>query len=181
MACTEDEATQWIIKVTGEHVDDLFMDIKDGVLLCKLVNTFQPRLARYKQSKMPFVQMENIASFLDAISRVGVDDRERFVTVDLYENKNPKQVLLTIMALSRLVYSRGLTNVEPIGPKLATPNLSPTPIPPRHTVGVSSKYNSPNVPRPNKYGYVTSTNNSPGLLSSRREIVTPPPPGLKRY
>jgi transgelin len=58
---------------------------------------------RYKESNMPFVQMENIAQFLRAceIQPLGLPSHDRFLTVDLYDSKDPAQVIQCIAAFSR--------------------------------------------------------------------------------
>jgi transgelin len=58
---------------------------------------------RYKQSNMPFVQMENIAQFLAACEKppLNLPSHDRFLTVDLYDSKDPAQVLQCIAAFSR--------------------------------------------------------------------------------
>jgi hypothetical protein len=55
---------------------------------------------------MPFVQMENISHFLDFVSRppVSLPPHDRFLTVDLYEKKDPAQVVQCISAFSRLAH-----------------------------------------------------------------------------
>lgn len=58
---------------------------------------------KYKQSSMPFVQMENISHYLRAcqIPPLSLPDHDVFQTVDLYESKDPAQVLQCIAAFSR--------------------------------------------------------------------------------
>ena len=63
------EAKQWIESVLGTRLpgNDLLDGLKDGVALCKLVNlAIGPPGVKFKQSNMPFVQMENISQFLRA-------------------------------------------------------------------------------------------------------------------
>ena len=52
---------------------------------------------------MPFVQMENISHFLRACEEppLGLHSHDRFLTVDLYDSKDPAQVLQCIAAFSR--------------------------------------------------------------------------------
>lgn len=58
---------------------------------------------RYKESSMPFVQMENISHFLRACQSppIGTPPHDVFLTVDLYEAKDPAQVLQCLGAFSR--------------------------------------------------------------------------------
>lgn len=77
----------------------------------RLANTY-PRLVnlavgppgvRFKQSSMPFVQMENISHFLRACQSppVNLQPHDIFQTVALYESKDPAQVLVCLGAFSR--------------------------------------------------------------------------------
>ena len=45
--------------------------------------------------------MENIAKFLEGCERLGCPKHDLFQTIDLYENKNPGQVVDAIWSLSR--------------------------------------------------------------------------------
>ena len=58
---------------------------------------------KFKQSAMPFVQMENISHFLRACQMppLSLPPHDVFLTVDLYEAKDPAQVLQCIGAFSR--------------------------------------------------------------------------------
>lgn len=58
---------------------------------------------KYKQSNMPFVQMENISHFLRACEMppLNLPSHDRFLTVDLYDSKDPAQVLQCLAAFSR--------------------------------------------------------------------------------
>lgn len=116
------EARTWIEQALGERLapGDLMDVLKDGVALCKyesrrvtiqMRETDGPRLVnlvgsppvKYKQSNMPFVQMENISHFLRACESppLNLPSHDRFLTVDLYDQKDPAQVLQCIAAFSR--------------------------------------------------------------------------------
>ncbi|KAI1623075.1 hypothetical protein EDD37DRAFT_456574 [Exophiala viscosa] len=99
------QVRKWIEETLGERLPpgDLMDALKDGVALCKLVNLAVSPGVKYKQSNMPFVQMENIAQFLSACERppLNLPSHDRFLTVDLYESKDPSQVLQCIAAFSR--------------------------------------------------------------------------------
>ncbi|KAJ9615001.1 calponin [Cladophialophora chaetospira] len=102
------EVRQWIESTLGERLapGDLMEALRDGVALCKLVNMAVATNisgVRYKESNMPFVQMENIAQFLTACERppLNLPSHDRFLTVDLYDSKDPAQVLQCIAAFSR--------------------------------------------------------------------------------
>lgn len=67
---------------------------------------------------MPFKQMENINAFLSGLDYFNVPNHERFQTVDLYENKNPGQVVDTFFSLCRHAEKKGFRGPF-IGPRLA--------------------------------------------------------------
>ena len=57
-----DEAKEWIEMCLGEPLpdEDLADSLKDGVILCKLLNVVSPGSAKFKASKMPFVQVSRV-------------------------------------------------------------------------------------------------------------------------
>ncbi|KAI2066829.1 calponin [Ophidiomyces ophidiicola] len=100
------EVRGWIEEVLRESLPsgDLLEALKDGVVLCRLLNLAvgSPGV-KYKASKMPFVQMENISHFLHAcqMAPLNLQPHDVFLTVDLYESKDPAQVLQCLVAFSR--------------------------------------------------------------------------------
>lgn len=117
-----EEARSWIEATLGEKLQpgDLLEALKDGVALCKYdigshcfrTANLHRRLAnlilappgiKYKASSMPFTQRENISHFLTACERapLNLHSHDRFLTVDLYDAKDPAQVLQCITAFSR--------------------------------------------------------------------------------
>lgn len=137
------EVRNWIEGVLGEKLSggDLLEALKNGVALCKyvlssiylveelilkkilrrLINlAIGPPGVKYKSSAMPFVQMENISHFLRACQSppLNLQPHDVFLTVDLYEQKDPTQVLQCLSAFSRVA-----NQIEPsrfptaIGPK----------------------------------------------------------------
>lgn len=108
------EVSQWILdtlsisptdhKRSSSPEYDLIEMLKDGWMLCKLGDLLgleKGPTRRFKSSKMPFVQMENILFFLQTCELVGVTHDEIFQTIDLFERKDPYQVVVTVMAFSR--------------------------------------------------------------------------------
>ncbi|QIW94864.1 hypothetical protein AMS68_000382 [Peltaster fructicola] len=103
---TANEARAWIENTLGHSLaaGDLLESLKDGVALCELANLVLPAPGiKFKKSAMPFVQMENISHFLRACEAqpLGLPAHDRFLTVDLYESKDPAQVLQCLGAFSR--------------------------------------------------------------------------------
>ena len=118
----ERKISQWIGAVTGESQKGSFQEwLKSGLVLCSLANKIMPGSATgFKSSSMPFVQMENINRALEAFRRIGVQDTEVFMTVDLFEAKNMNAVLLCLAALSRAAEKRGYS-----GPRMDLSGAAP--------------------------------------------------------
>ena len=73
---------------------------------------------------MPFVQRENISHFLRAceLPPLGLPAHDRFLTVDLYDNKDPAQVIQCISAFSRAANAANPSQfANVIGPKKPAP------------------------------------------------------------
>ncbi|KAK2594110.1 calponin [Conoideocrella luteorostrata] len=126
------EARAWVEEALGTKLpsSDLLDGLKDGVALCRLVNLGAPPPGiKFKQSTMPFVQMENISHFLRACQAppFNLHQHDMFLTVDLYEQKDPAQVLQCLGAFSRAAHDANPSRFpEPIGPKnRATGGISP--------------------------------------------------------
>lgn len=66
-----------------------------------------------------FDLISDLKTFLSCLgTHFQVPPHDQFQTIDLYENKNPNQVVDTIFALSRHAAKLGLTDIV-LGPKLA--------------------------------------------------------------
>ena len=103
----DSEAQQWIESVLEEKFPDgvAYDDaIKDGIILCKLINKLSPgSVAKITTKGGAFALRANIELFNKAARAYGVSDNELFQTVDLFEKKNIAQVTLAIHALGRIV------------------------------------------------------------------------------
>ncbi|KAF2758439.1 hypothetical protein EJ05DRAFT_531590 [Pseudovirgaria hyperparasitica] len=125
------EIRTWIESVLGERLPagDILEALKDGTALCKLINLAVPAPGvKYKKSPMPFIQMENISHFLRACEQppLNLPAHDRFLTVDLYEAKDPAQVLQCLGAFSRVANSLNPRNFpNAIGPKKSGGMQSP--------------------------------------------------------
>ncbi|RKL15397.1 hypothetical protein BFJ70_g15428 [Fusarium oxysporum] len=125
------EARSWIEDILGESLpsSDLLEGLKDGVALCKLANlALPPPGVRFKQSAMPFVQMENISLFLRACQSppLNLHQHDTFLTVDLFEQKDPAQVLQCIGAFSRAAHAANPQNFPTsIGPQNRPETVTP--------------------------------------------------------
>jgi hypothetical protein len=114
---TERQAISWVQGCTGLTCSGSFAAwLKDGTVLCNLVNAIHPGSVRkINQSKMPFKQMENIKSFLEASRALGVRPHDCFETLDLFEEKDLMLVAQTLHALGSAV-QKSCPNFA--GPKL---------------------------------------------------------------
>ena len=146
---SEPEVKQWIFSVLSTPqltIDeyssrslDLINILKDGELLCKLGKSLEiPNnpCSKYKSSKMPFVQMENISFFLKTCELIGISHDEIFQTIDLYERKDPYQIIITLISFSRRaneINSTKFPNV--IGPRIV--KVKPTV--PKKPINLSTK------------------------------------------
>uniref|UniRef100_A0A8C5JSK3 Calponin 1 n=1 Tax=Junco hyemalis TaxID=40217 RepID=A0A8C5JSK3_JUNHY len=105
----ERELRVWIEGTTGRRIGDNFMDgLKDGVILCELINKLQPGSVPKVNEPVQnwHKQLENIGNFLRAITRYGVKPHDIFEANDLFENTNHTQVQSTLIALARPARSR---------------------------------------------------------------------------
>ncbi|KKY14377.1 putative calponin domain-containing [Diplodia seriata] len=125
------ETTQWIEETLGQKLPpgDLMDALKDGTILCQLANlAIPPPGIKFKKSAMPFMQMENISHFLKACEKqpIGLHAHDRFLTVDLFEKKDPAQVLQCLASFSRIAHSLDPAKFPTcIGPKKSNGSLSP--------------------------------------------------------
>ncbi|NXS29303.1 CNN1 protein, partial [Pomatostomus ruficeps] len=98
----ERELRAWIESTTGRRIGDNFMDgLKDGVILCELINKLQPgSVPKVNEPVQNWHKLENIGNFLRAITRYGVKPHDIFEANDLFENTNHTQVQSTLIALA---------------------------------------------------------------------------------
>eukprot|EP00042_Codosiga_hollandica_P025325 m.111815 g.111815 ORF g.111815 m.111815 type:complete len:224 (+) comp51835_c0_seq1:16-687(+) len=99
------EATEFIQATLGTPLTAPFKEaLKNGAVLCQFLNKLKPGSVKEpKVSKIAFVCMENIAAYTAACRAMGLSDDYNFVTVDLWEGSNIKQVATNVVALKRLL------------------------------------------------------------------------------
>lgn len=118
----------------------------------RLINLAVPSPGvRFKKSAMPFIQMENIAHFLKACEMppLSMPAHDRFLTVDLYESKDPAQVLQCLSAFSRVANAHNPANFPTtIGPKRGGGGAGGAPMSPPATGNISGGYTSPPLTSP---------------------------------
>lgn len=121
------EVLEWIRQLIGEpantagDAENLYSVLKDGTVLCKLVNSIEPgSVKKINQSNMAFKCMENINAFLEAVKKLGVPAQETFQTIDLWERQNLYSVVTCLQSLGRKAGNFGKAS---IGPKEAEKNV----------------------------------------------------------
>lgn len=119
------EAQQWIEEVIGEKFPKGSYEdaLKDGILLCKLINKLQPgSVSKICTGGGGFKLRENVSAFQNAARAYGLPDAELFQTVDLFEKRNIGQVTQCIHALGRHAQKKNFTGPT-LGPKMADANV----------------------------------------------------------
>jgi len=100
----QQKAVEWIEELTGEQVGpDFHSGLKNGVILCKLLNKIRPGTVP-KFVERPghvLVERENIQAFINGCAALGVPSQELFVISDLHERKMIPAVIQNIYALGR--------------------------------------------------------------------------------
>ncbi|CDH49786.1 related to ser thr protein kinase [Lichtheimia corymbifera JMRC:FSU:9682] len=85
-----------------ESVDQLSHVLRDGIVLCKLLNILRPGTVRnIGQKDLSFVKMDNIVRFLHGARQLGLEESQLFEATDLFEGKNLTPVLYTILVLAQ--------------------------------------------------------------------------------
>lgn len=117
----EEELRLWIEEVTGCQIgDDFQKGLKNGVILCKLINELRPgSVKKISQSAQNWHQLENLSNFIKAITAYGVKPHDIFEANDLFENGNMTQVQTTLLALAGVAKTKGQQSNVDIGVKYA--------------------------------------------------------------
>jgi hypothetical protein len=102
-------AQEWIESITARKFSGATWadGLKDGVLLCLLINTIRPgAIPKFNlDPKMAIKKQENVSLALKAMRAFGMKEFELFSTLDLCDEKNLKVVTQSIHALGRLMQS----------------------------------------------------------------------------
>ncbi|KAI7850692.1 kinase-like domain-containing protein [Circinella umbellata] len=92
------------------EVDHLHDELKDGVLLCNLVNKLRPGTIKHVgQRDLSFIKMDNITRFLQGARQLGLNDSQLFETIDLFEAKDIPAVIHTILVIAQM-YTKSIMN-----------------------------------------------------------------------
>ncbi|XP_061097951.1 calponin-2-like [Conger conger] len=117
----EEELRLWIEEVTGSAIgDDFQKGLKNGSILCALINKLQPGSVRkVSQSSQNWHQLENLSNFIKAITAYGLKPLDIFEANDLFESGNMTQVQTTLLALAGMAKTKGLQSGVDFGVKYA--------------------------------------------------------------
>ncbi|KAJ3129817.1 hypothetical protein HK098_008051 [Nowakowskiella sp. JEL0407] len=98
----EGEIRGWISKTIGEDVGDLKTSLRDGTVLCKLINALRPdNPVKVNTGRFSFMHMENINNFIKASSQMGVAKHTTFTATDLYDGTDMGKVLQCLAGLQK--------------------------------------------------------------------------------
>jgi hypothetical protein len=100
----EKDVQMWIEGQLGRELPGSLGDsLRSGHVLCELMNKIKPGCVPkfHAGTRMAFKMMENIGWFLEACKEFGVADTDLFMTVDLFDFANLKQVSLHHIFLLR--------------------------------------------------------------------------------
>jgi len=100
----EEAVKAWIEEVLEIEWEGDFLEfLKDGQILCKLINTIKPKSARkVTKMKAPFKCRENICKYLEGCKKIGMKETDCFVATDLYDGHNKIAVIDQITCLGAL-------------------------------------------------------------------------------
>ncbi|KAI1891831.1 hypothetical protein AGOR_G00147790 [Albula goreensis] len=117
----EEELRIWIEDVTGCSIgDDFQKGLKNGVILCQLINKLQPgSVKKINQSAQNWHQLENLSNFIKAMTTYGLKPHDIFEANDLFECGNMTQVQTTLLALAGMAKTKGMQSRVDIGVKYA--------------------------------------------------------------
>jgi len=119
----EKDCIDFIVHHTGETVNT-FDDLKNGVILCKLINKFLPgAVAKCEQSSAVFKQRANLESFINGCKKYGLKEQEVFQVNDLFESKNIPQFTQCIVALGRYAQCQAGYDGPILGPRQSEENV----------------------------------------------------------
>lgn len=107
----QSEAKEWIEEIIQEKLpeSDLANALHDGVVLCKLANTiWAGSVPKWNgPHSYPFLLIENINLFLQAVKASNLLSTNPFSPIDLFEKKNMPHVLHTLFKLAESAERNG--------------------------------------------------------------------------
>eukprot|EP00668_Euglena_longa_P016274 GGOE01020508.1.p1 GENE.GGOE01020508.1~~GGOE01020508.1.p1 ORF type:complete len:614 (+),score=145.70 GGOE01020508.1:68-1843(+) len=106
----EEAIQEWLETNLEVEIHDLFNDLEDGVLLCRLMERCGVKL-RYRSSARKlgiFHCRDNVSQFLSGCRELNVLEAVLFNPDDLVEHKNHKQVVSCLFYMAKLLVEYGL-------------------------------------------------------------------------
>ncbi|XP_067415199.1 calponin-2 [Emydura macquarii macquarii] len=115
----EAELRIWIENITGRQIGpDFQMGLRDGVILCELMNKLKPGSVRkINRSSQPWHQLENLSNFIKAMANYGMNPVDLFEANDFFEAGNMTQVQVSLLALAGMAKTKGIQSDVDIGVK----------------------------------------------------------------
>ncbi|KAK2083193.1 Calponin-2 [Saguinus oedipus] len=115
----EAELHSWIEGLTGLSIgSDFQKGLKDGIILCTLMNKLQPRSdPKINRSMQNWHQLENLSNFIKARVSYSMNPVDLFKANDLFESGNMTQVQVSLLALAGKAKTKGLQSRVEIGVK----------------------------------------------------------------
>ncbi|CAO2630918.1 Cnn2 [Lemmus lemmus] len=115
----EAEFLSWSEVLTGLSTGpDFQKGLKDGVILCTLMNKLQPdSVPKINSSMQNWHQLENLSNFVKAMVSYGTNPVDLFEANDLFESRNMTQVQVSLLALAGKAKTNGLQSGVDIGVK----------------------------------------------------------------
>lgn len=108
----EHSILEWVQEVVGQplaDLDDIWLSLKSGVILCKLVNTIKPgSIKKYSKKRLvALVERDNIDLFLQAVWKFGIPSSNMFSASDLYRKKGLTQVYHCLFVFGQMAPTLG--------------------------------------------------------------------------
>mmetsp|Transcript_21912 Transcript_21912/g.75301 ORF Transcript_21912/g.75301 Transcript_21912/m.75301 type:complete len:544 (-) Transcript_21912:68-1699(-) len=214
-----ERALAWVVSTTGSNLsllpetsadaEDAFgAALRDGVLLCELLNVMRPGTARFsRRPRVAFERLDNVTAFLRGCRALGVLRADTFDAQDLSEVRDLSKVYETLLALARavavscpdyggvlLVSAKREETARRGNPhkwaalrsKLSTPKWTPTPTPIARSCSANSfayplAFSSP-MRIPPGTAYPSSMSSiSMKSFDSDASTVSVAPPGVHRH
>ncbi|KAL4675707.1 hypothetical protein H8959_009852 [Pygathrix nigripes] len=115
----EAELRTWIEGLTGLPIGpDFQKGLKDGTILCTLMNKLQPgSVPKINHSMQNWHQLENLSNFIKAMVSYGMNPVDLFEANDLFESGNMTQMQVSLLALAGKAKTKGLQSGVDIGVK----------------------------------------------------------------
>uniref|UniRef100_A0A2I3SBR7 Calponin n=1 Tax=Pan troglodytes TaxID=9598 RepID=A0A2I3SBR7_PANTR len=104
----EAELRSWIKGLTGISTDpDFQKSLKDGIILCILMNKLQPAsVPKINHSMQKWHQLENLSNFVKAVVSYDMNPMDLFEANNLFESGNMRHMQVSLFALAGKVKTK---------------------------------------------------------------------------